>query len=1042
MTGTQRFSFLWAFLFLCLWLSLGYGKDKAPAHFSRSAVFYSSTLLNVGNISYWIRNDGWSGRNPVTGGAGTLYPRGTAGVVFQDGILWGGWVQDPDTILPRLRVGGQTYRVGTTPGRIISPGVAEDPELPHVRIYRIRKDYQTVSDAVLRRDAAELFYNGDTTQVTAADINAVRQQYETDWNEWPVQYGAPFYDLNGNGVYEPGQGETPGLANADQVIWFVCNDLDPDATNNLFGSPPIGLELQVTVWGYKEENSFLGQAVFKRYRIINKSGMVIDSMYLGQWVDADLGTYVDDLVGCDTSLNIGYAYNGNPDDGDFRRFDLYPPAIGYLLLQGPILPSPGDTAIFDLQPKPDYRNLHLTSFAYIFQSAEEPELGTYNGTLAYYNSLRGYLPTTDVFNPEPYIVGSGANAGQPTNFPLSGDPVSGIGDIDGTGNNLPPRDVRFLKSMGPFTMQPGDTQEVVLALVGGEGTSYHPYSVEVMRLNARAILQEFPRFYRPLHAMPAPAVTAISLNGKVVLNWGKEAELLQEIERDDLPGNYFFEGYKVYQLPRWNAPPEEAVYVTTIDKETPPKLIFGYHPDAATGTYMQGPIILGTNSGIQHFVEIDHDYLTGEAFQDYRTYYFAVTAYRYTPNPHTPFPVVESGLGRTVVRVYHNNPGYQADVGDEVPVAHNQGLSSGNVTAIVVDPAAVTGHTYEVTFDDQLRWSVTDITTGEVKLANQSDLSGGLDFPTVDGIMVSVWSPDSTDLFGWESEGDRWISGVDWGGRQFFGGLDIGERFLGSTLSKEDLVPVRLVFQDVSSVEQEGFWTKGAVYRRDQGYTYAGTGELPMRAFDMIDPDLPRRLNISFVEDNDLAPANLIWDMGWNGTQFPDEIGAREYLFIHLSDYDQGMRYGDGVPFSGDTLWAPGSDVLFAIWPRNRGSRPYLFTPFTLDILVNRVLTPEDVFTYTAPPPPDIPTRLELFQNYPNPFNDVTVFRYRVPQHGRVLMEIYNILGQRVAVLLDEVQNEGQYEIRWEAKNVSSGLYFSRLSAGGKSEVRKILLVR
>jgi hypothetical protein len=167
------------------------------------------SLLNINNISAWVRNDGQSAHCPDND-EGILYPRGTGYVVYQDGLVWGGYVRDNNPTLPRLRVGGQTYHVGTVPGRIVSPGVPEDPNEPHVRIYRIRSDYQTVSDMELKRDAAELFYGGDTAQVSQSDIEAVRLQYAADWNEWPAHYGAPFYDENGNGVYEPQFGQKPG----------------------------------------------------------------------------------------------------------------------------------------------------------------------------------------------------------------------------------------------------------------------------------------------------------------------------------------------------------------------------------------------------------------------------------------------------------------------------------------------------------------------------------------------------------------------------------------------------------------------------------------------------------------------------------------------------------------------------------------------------------------------------------------------------------------------------------------------------------------
>jgi hypothetical protein len=156
-----------------------------------------STMVNINNLAMWIRADGWSARNPGTTNAGLYFPRGTSTAIYADGLVWGGLANDGAT--PVLRSGGQTYNIGTVEGAIISPGVAESPNDPTVRIYRIRRDYKT---ADLAQDAAELNEIA-LSSVSDADIAAVRAQYEKDWNEWPAQKGAPFYDKNNDGVYAP-----------------------------------------------------------------------------------------------------------------------------------------------------------------------------------------------------------------------------------------------------------------------------------------------------------------------------------------------------------------------------------------------------------------------------------------------------------------------------------------------------------------------------------------------------------------------------------------------------------------------------------------------------------------------------------------------------------------------------------------------------------------------------------------------------------------------------------------------------------------------
>ena len=130
-------------------------KTQQPSALFKTNGSPVSTMININSVAGWIRNDGWSAGNPSTGNSGVFFPRGTATAIFRDGIVWGGNVNDGGT--QTLRVGGQTFSIGTVGGRIISKGVAANPDDADVRIYRIRRDYKT---ADLRQDAAELLSIG------------------------------------------------------------------------------------------------------------------------------------------------------------------------------------------------------------------------------------------------------------------------------------------------------------------------------------------------------------------------------------------------------------------------------------------------------------------------------------------------------------------------------------------------------------------------------------------------------------------------------------------------------------------------------------------------------------------------------------------------------------------------------------------------------------------------------------------------------------------------------------------------------------------
>jgi len=81
-------------------------------------------------------------------------------------------------------------------------------------------------------------------------------------------------------------------------------------------------------------------------------------------------------------------------------------------------------------------------------------------------------------------------------------------------------------------------------------------------------------------------------------------------------------------------------------------------------------------------------------------------------------------------------------------------------------------------------------------------------------------------------------------------------------------------------------------------------------------------------------------------------------------------------------------------------------------------------------------------QNYPNPFNPATVISYKVPLSSYVTLKIYNMLGQEVATLVNEVQDAGVKVARFDASNFPSGVYFYKLSAGSFTYVKKMLLMK
>ncbi len=88
------------------------------------------------------------------------------------------------------------------------------------------------------------------------------------------------------------------------------------------------------------------------------------------------------------------------------------------------------------------------------------------------------------------------------------------------------------------------------------------------------------------------------------------------------------------------------------------------------------------------------------------------------------------------------------------------------------------------------------------------------------------------------------------------------------------------------------------------------------------------------------------------------------------------------------------------------------------------------------------PGKFNLYQNYPNPFNPTTKIRFQIPSSESVSLKIYNTLGNEISTLVNEEKPAGNYEIRFDAENLPSGIYFYKIEAGNYSSVKKMILLK
>ena len=130
-----------------------------------------------------------------------------------------------------------------------------------------------------------------------------------DWAD-AVSLGADFIDVDGNGQYDP-YIDRPGLL-GDKTYWTVFNDGTPMSQRMpRLGTLPLGQEIKQTAWAY-DRGGYLDDIIFFRFQLTNTDTSDIDDLIFSVWEDPDIGDFTDDLIGCDTILDIGYLVNNIP----------------------------------------------------------------------------------------------------------------------------------------------------------------------------------------------------------------------------------------------------------------------------------------------------------------------------------------------------------------------------------------------------------------------------------------------------------------------------------------------------------------------------------------------------------------------------------------------------------------------------------------------------------------------------------------------------------------------------------------------------------
>lgn len=481
---------------------------------------------------------------------------------------------------------------------------------------------------------------------------------------------AGFFDADFDNQYDPLKGDYPSIEirGCDQtrypaeMIFWIYNDEGSNSPHGRTGGKTIQMEVQVQSFGYQTSDE-LNDMTFQRYKLINRATELIDSTYFAFWVDADLGCYSDDYIGCDTLNGLMYTYNQDAVDGqpgcncgEVPTYCNDVPILGVDYFRGPRKPK----TIPDWQNPGDFKDtlveIGMSSFMYFNNpSVGTPDARTTDPSLPaeFYNYLTGsWKDGTKLTN-----GGIGLNDGSTdfTKYALPSNPNDPSGWSMCTAN-LGFGDRRTLQASGPFLLKPGAQNELIIGAPWVPNIAYPCPDVEQL-LRADKLAQGlFDNCFERLEGPDAPTVDWIEMDRQLIavlsnsgVSNNKEEGYIQKdflapnsISRDS--ASYKFEGYKVYQVLNPSVSvrdfddPDQARLVVQVDKKNGVKKIFNWvetadptDPDnQIKKVYYPVEKVEGSDKGIRHTFQItDDQFATGNVrtLINHKKYYYAVVAY-------------------------------------------------------------------------------------------------------------------------------------------------------------------------------------------------------------------------------------------------------------------------------------------------------------------------------------------------------------------------------------------------------------------------------
>lgn len=530
---------------------------------------------------------------------------------------------------------------------------------------------------------------------------------------------AAFFDRNNDFVYDPLDGDYPIIEirgcpipqYPDEMIFWIYNDAGSIHTQTQ--GNPIQMEVQVQAFAYAT-NDEINNMTFQRYKLINRATQSIDSTYFAMWVDPDLGCPQDDYIGCDTARSLAYVYNEDRLDGitgcecnDIATYCDHVPMLGIDYFRGPL--------------DENFEEIGMSSFTYYNNGGigEWPDAQTDpEVAIEYYRYMSGSWKDGSPFT----FGGSGYNiGGDPIAYAFT-EPPNDPSGWSMCSANLNYGDRRTIQASGPFRLDPGAVNELIIGVVWVPDITDYPCPSIAPLLYADETAQAlFDNCFDITDGPDAPDVDIVELDKELVLiltndissnNYQEEyqeIDLRAPTDLTDEEKSYRFEGYKVYQLTAQDVSPaeldnpEKARLIFQTDIKNGVDQIVNWNPiphPTVSGELIYEPVIevIGKDEGIRRTFQVKEDQFSSgdRRLVNHKKYYFMAVAYAYNNYEEFEYKTVVGQRkpyleGRRNVKVYTGVPRpitYQeirTNYGDGVQVSRLDGKGTGNNFLVMSD---------------------------------------------------------------------------------------------------------------------------------------------------------------------------------------------------------------------------------------------------------------------------------------------------------------------------------------------------------------------